>query len=140
MRRGASQLPWSCGVHDNAVPIGPACYPFSLGALGGRAATPEAGRGRPAGGRGELGHGRITRLGAGLQKRTLGADDARIRAESRVRGAWVELAAEAGRAPLPLGKRLEAKIALPRARSRRSCRARPCGSATGRLCRLELYA
>jgi multidrug efflux pump subunit AcrA (membrane-fusion protein) len=61
------------------------------------------------GGREPLGTGRITRLGARVQKRAIGADDARLRADTLVRSAWATYSG----VPLPLGKRVEAVIHLP---------------------------
>ena len=64
------------------------------------------------GGRVQLAEGKITRLSPRLQKRTIGADDARIRAEHQVRCAWVTWTHD-GESPLPIGKRVEAAIQLP---------------------------
>jgi multidrug efflux pump subunit AcrA (membrane-fusion protein) len=61
------------------------------------------------GGRETLGTGKITRLGARVQKRAIGADDARLRADTLVRSAWATYAGT----PLPLGKRVEAIVHLP---------------------------
>ena len=61
------------------------------------------------GGRDALGTGKITRLGARVQKRAIGADDARLRADTLVRSAWATYSG----VPLPLGKRVEAIIHLP---------------------------
>jgi RND family efflux transporter MFP subunit len=61
------------------------------------------------GGRPEIARGTLTRLSPRLGKRTVGADDARLRAEHLVRTAWVQWTGPA----LPIGKRLEAAIHLP---------------------------
>jgi multidrug resistance efflux pump len=63
------------------------------------------------GGRATLAHGHIVRVGARLQKRTVGADDARLRAENLVRPIWVEWKAGEG-ALLPIGKRVEGVVEL----------------------------
>jgi multidrug resistance efflux pump len=61
------------------------------------------------GGREVLGTGKVTRVGARLQKRAIAADDARLRAQAQVRSAWVAYAG----APLPIGERIEASVHLP---------------------------
>jgi multidrug efflux pump subunit AcrA (membrane-fusion protein) len=64
------------------------------------------------GGKRELGHGTVFRMSPQLGRRTIGATDARLRAESQVRSAWVRWADDGG-AILPIGLRVEAKVALP---------------------------
>jgi HlyD family secretion protein len=63
------------------------------------------------GGRPVLARGTLARIGARLQKRTVGADDARLRAENLVRSAWVEWKSE-GTEMLPIGKRVEAIVEM----------------------------
>lgn len=53
--------------------------------------------------------GKIGRIGARLERRTIGVEDARVRADGQVRAVWVEGAAAAG---LPIGQRLEAVLEL----------------------------
>lgn len=53
----------------------------------------------------------IDRVGAQLERRTIGAFDARERGEGWVRAAWVKWDAKQGE--LPIGQRLEATVALP---------------------------
>ena len=60
----------------------------------------------PRGGGPALGAGRIARLSARLERRTIGAEESRVRADASVRPAWVRWE---GR-PLPLGARLEAIV------------------------------
>ena len=60
----------------------------------------------------ELGHGAVFRMSPQLARRTIGATDARLRAESQVRSAWVRWADDGG-AILPMGFRVEARIELP---------------------------
>jgi hypothetical protein len=64
------------------------------------------------GGRVEVTQGRVSRVSPRLQGRTIGADEARVRAETRIRTVWVDWIAERGR-DLPIGMRLEAAIQLP---------------------------
>lgn len=64
------------------------------------------------GGRQELGKGRISRVSPQLGRRTIGASEARLRAETQVRSAWVGWN-EVGGAILPIGLRVEARIELP---------------------------
>jgi multidrug resistance efflux pump len=59
-----------------------------------------------------LGHGRVTRIAPQVEKRSIGADDARIRADSLVRPAWSEFSPEPGTGPLPVNYRLEARVDL----------------------------
>ncbi|SPE31785.1 exported hypothetical protein [Burkholderiales bacterium] len=61
-----------------------------------------------------VGHGTLTRIAPQVEKRTIGADDARIRADSMVLPAWSDFTAEAGSATLPVNYRLEAWIELRR--------------------------
>lgn len=58
-----------------------------------------------------LGNGTIDRVGARLERRTIGASDARERGEGWVRSAWVELSGTA--LILPVGCRPEVVIELP---------------------------
>lgn len=64
------------------------------------------------GGARELGRGTVFRVSPQLGRRTIGATDARLRAESQVRSAWVRWTEEGG-AILPIGLRVEGKVALP---------------------------
>lgn len=52
--------------------------------------------------------GKVSRLGARLERRTIGMEDARVRADGQVRSLWVEAPA----ADLPIGQRLEAILEL----------------------------
>ncbi|HZF50768.1 MAG TPA: efflux RND transporter periplasmic adaptor subunit [Polyangiaceae bacterium] len=52
--------------------------------------------------------GRVARIGARLERRTIGVEDARVRADAQVRAVWVEGAA----AGLPIGQRMEAVLEL----------------------------
>jgi len=61
------------------------------------------------GGATELGHGTVDRVSPRLERRTIGATDARMRAETLVRAAWVRWDA----AGTPIGLRVEAHVALP---------------------------
>lgn len=65
---------------------------------------------RPGGGE-AIAKGHVTRVSARIEPRTIGAGDARVRAASGVRAAWVAWD-EAPRAAQPLGRRLEAEIRL----------------------------
>ncbi|WP_394824909.1 efflux RND transporter periplasmic adaptor subunit [Pendulispora albinea] len=61
----------------------------------------------------DVGRARIERTSSTLQRRTIGAEDARIRAESQIRTAWATWLGDASHPPMvPIGKRLEAWIAL----------------------------
>ena len=62
------------------------------------------------GGAHELGTGTIDRVSPRLDRRTIGSSDARLRAETRVRRAWVRWTTAT---PQPIGLRVEARIALP---------------------------
>jgi multidrug resistance efflux pump len=59
-----------------------------------------------------IGHGKVTRIAPQVEKRSIGADDARIRADSLVRPAWSDFTAEPGTATLPVNYRLEARVDL----------------------------
>lgn len=59
-----------------------------------------------------VGQGRITRVGARMQFRTIGADDARVRAEGKVRVAWAEWRPQPEH-DLAVGQRVEAVVQLP---------------------------
>lgn len=66
------------------------------------------------GGRGQLGTGTLTRLGARLERRSIGAADARERGEGWVRSVWIAPAWNADFAGgLPVGQRVEIRIGLP---------------------------
>jgi multidrug efflux pump subunit AcrA (membrane-fusion protein) len=56
--------------------------------------------------------GRVVRIAADLKRRRIGADDNRLRADARVRNAWIALDPGANGALPPIGLRLEAFIAL----------------------------
>lgn len=62
------------------------------------------------GGTHELGTGTIDRVSPRLDRRTIGSTDARMRAETRVRRAWVRWDAPVAQ---PIGLRVEARILLP---------------------------
>jgi multidrug resistance efflux pump len=57
-----------------------------------------------------VGHGTVTRLAPQVEKRSIGADDARIRADSMILPAWSDFTAEPGTEALPVNYRLEAWI------------------------------
>lgn len=63
------------------------------------------------GGRETLGRGAIARLSPQLGRRSIGATDARLRAEAQVRSAWVRWDGAGG--ALPIGLRVEARVELP---------------------------
>jgi pyruvate/2-oxoglutarate dehydrogenase complex dihydrolipoamide acyltransferase (E2) component len=63
------------------------------------------------GARGVIGHGVVARVGARIERRTLGADDARVRADGAVQALFIDWQAPPPRAPI--GQRLEAIIAMP---------------------------
>lgn len=65
------------------------------------------------GGRRAVGKGVVARLGESIERRTIGADDARVRAEGRVRSVWIVWEAPAPAAAL--GAQVEAEIHLPEA-------------------------
>ncbi|HUN90589.1 MAG TPA: efflux RND transporter periplasmic adaptor subunit [Burkholderiaceae bacterium] len=60
-----------------------------------------------------VGRGKVTRMAPQVEKRSIGADDAKIRADSMVRPAWSDFTPEPGVAPLPVNFRLEAWVRLP---------------------------
>lgn len=62
----------------------------------------------PGGGQ-EVAKGQVRRIGARLERRTIGVEDARVRADGQVRAVWVEGTAAGG---LPIGQRLEAVLEL----------------------------
>lgn len=64
------------------------------------------------GGRQAIGRGRVTRIAPQVEKRSIGADDARIRADSLVRPAWSDFSPAPGVESLPVNFRLEAWIEL----------------------------
>lgn len=57
-----------------------------------------------------VGHGRVSRVAPQVEKRSIGADDARIRADSMIRPAWADFTAEPGYENLPVNYRLEAWV------------------------------
>lgn len=59
-----------------------------------------------------LGSGTVSRVGAQLQRRSIGAFDARERGEGWVRVGWIDAHWEAGQA-MPLGQRVEVVAQLP---------------------------
>lgn len=59
-----------------------------------------------------IGRGTVRRIAPQVEKRSIGADDARIRADSMVRPAWSDFNAEPAGRPLPVNYRLEAWIRL----------------------------
>jgi len=59
-----------------------------------------------------IGHGHVTRIAPQVEKRSIGADDARIRADSLVRPAWSDFVPEPGTQALPVNYRLEARVML----------------------------
>jgi len=59
-----------------------------------------------------VGHGKVTRIAPQVERRTIGADDARARADSMVRPAWGDFTPAVGAAPLPVNFRLEARVQL----------------------------
>jgi multidrug resistance efflux pump len=64
------------------------------------------------GGARQIGEGVVTRVGAQLERRTIGAHDARERAEGWVRAAWIDVRwRDTG--PVPLGQRAEVIVDLP---------------------------
>jgi len=64
------------------------------------------------GGKVPVGRGKVTRIAPQVEKRTIGADDARVRADSMVRPAWSDFTpADKGDA-FPVNFRLEAWIQL----------------------------
>jgi len=60
-----------------------------------------------------IGHGVVTRIAPQVEKRSIGADDARIRADSMIRPAWADFVAEPGVENLPVNYRLEAWVLVP---------------------------
>jgi len=60
-----------------------------------------------------VGRGTVTRIAPQVEKRSIGADDARIRADSMIRPAWSNFTAEAGFEKLPVNYRLEAWVEVP---------------------------
>jgi multidrug resistance efflux pump len=63
------------------------------------------------GGKAVVARGKLSRLGARLERRTIGVDDARVRADAQVRTAWIEWGPGA-RPPVAIGQQLEAVIEL----------------------------
>jgi len=59
-----------------------------------------------------VGRGKITRIAPQVEKRSIGADDARIRADSMILPAWCDFTAEPGSEALPVNYRLEAWVEL----------------------------
>ena len=64
------------------------------------------------GGRTIIGHGKVTRVAPQVEKRSIGADDARIRADSLVRPAWSDYLPQPGVGQLPVNYRLEARVSV----------------------------
>ncbi len=64
------------------------------------------------GGRIEIARGAVDRLSPRLERRTIGASEARMRAETQVRSGWVRWDGAAEQ-PLPIGLRVEARVLLP---------------------------
>jgi multidrug efflux pump subunit AcrA (membrane-fusion protein) len=64
------------------------------------------------GGPDAIGRGTVTRVGAQLERRTIGAHDARERGEGWVRAAWLDVSWTEDR-NMPLGQRLEVIVDLP---------------------------
>jgi multidrug efflux pump subunit AcrA (membrane-fusion protein) len=60
----------------------------------------------------EIGQGSVSRVGAQLERRTIGAHDARERGEGWVRAAWLDVRWNEERR-MPLGQRLEVVVDLP---------------------------
>jgi multidrug efflux pump subunit AcrA (membrane-fusion protein) len=63
------------------------------------------------GGREPIGRGRLGRVSARLERRTIDADDVRVRADGLVRAAWVEW--DGPPLDLPIGQRVEVHVGLP---------------------------
>lgn len=63
------------------------------------------------GGRRVIGNGVVERVVERIDRRTIGADDARVRADGAVQSVWIRWQAEAPHAPI--GQRLEAEISFP---------------------------
>ncbi len=63
------------------------------------------------GGRITVGRGQLTRLSNRLERRTIGGEEGRVRAETKVRAGWADWQAEQGRT-LSLGQRAEAVVEL----------------------------
>ncbi len=63
------------------------------------------------GGRGTVGMAHIVRVGERLDRRTIGADDARVRSDGLVRAAWAAWDAPTA---LPIGLRLEGEVIVSR--------------------------
>ena len=60
----------------------------------------------------QIGSGTLTRVAPQVEKRSIGADDARMRADSMIRPAWGEFVPLAGQALPPINYRLEAWVEL----------------------------
>jgi HlyD family secretion protein len=60
----------------------------------------------------QVGSGKITRIAPQVEKRSIGADDARIRADSMIRPAWSDFVALQGKPAPPVNFRLEAWVSL----------------------------
>jgi len=65
-----------------------------------------------------VGHGHVTRIAPQVEKRSIGADDARIRADSLIRPAWSDFVPELRTEPLPVNYRMEARVMLEPDRNR----------------------
>ena len=57
-----------------------------------------------------VGRGKVTRIAPQVEKRSIGADDARVRADSMVRPAWSDFTPSAAGGSLPVNFRIEAWI------------------------------
>ena len=58
----------------------------------------------------QIGAGKLTRVAPQVEKRSIGADDARMRADSMIRPAWSDFAPISGQALPPISFRLEAWV------------------------------
>jgi len=59
-----------------------------------------------------VGMGKVVRIAPQVEKRTIGADDARVRADSLIRPAWCSFTPTQGTALPPISYRLEARVEL----------------------------
>jgi len=59
-----------------------------------------------------LGTGKVVRIAPQVERRTIGADDARVRADSLIRPAWCSFAPAPGTDMPPINYRLEARVEL----------------------------
>ncbi|HTJ45284.1 MAG TPA: HlyD family efflux transporter periplasmic adaptor subunit, partial [Kofleriaceae bacterium] len=63
-----------------------------------------------SGGHDVIGHGTVARISPRLATRTIGANEARMRAETQVRSVWIRWT---DKSALPIGMRVEARVKLP---------------------------